>query len=245
MMHTRHRVSNLLYLLRGGHLREIVRKLRFRLASETISIGLKRDLDIPFDAPEAKVPIRVRPFASEDMPVFSRTGAPDEEPDELIGREQLVKSGIPKCYVGALEGGEIAYVQWLIGSRHNHEVQSYFNGTFPTLADNEALLESAYTFPRARGKGIMPAAMARIAQCGRGIGARFVITFVLHTNEASLKGCRRAGFTPYLVRRERWRLFFRTITFAPWSGDAPYPLKNTSAEPSAPSMAEQPALKIH
>jgi hypothetical protein len=42
-----------------------------------------------------------------------------------------------------------------------------------------------------------------------------VITFVDEQNPASLKGCLRAGFAPYLRRRERFRLFRRSVTFDP------------------------------
>jgi hypothetical protein len=40
-----------------------------------------------------------------------------------------------------------------------------------------------------------------------------VITFVDEHNEASLKGCLRAGFTPYLRRHEKFRFFSRQIAF--------------------------------
>ncbi len=46
------------------------------------------------------------------------------------------------------------------------------------LPPNEALLEGAYTPASHRGLGIMPAAMALIAEKAETIGARYVITFV-------------------------------------------------------------------
>lgn len=49
----------------------------------------------------------------------------------------------------------------------------------------------------------MPHAMAKIAEKGKDLGARRVVTFVAHDNLPALKGCKRAGFSPYLVRRER------------------------------------------
>ncbi len=47
----------------------------------------------------------------------------------------------------------------------------------------------------------MPAAMAVIAERAVELDARYVITFVHRDNVASLKGCERAGFAPYLIRR--------------------------------------------
>jgi hypothetical protein len=50
---------------------------------------------------------------------------------------------------------------------------------------------------------------------GPHLGARWVITFVTTDNEPSLKGCHRAGFCPYVLRRERWLLFRRRLSFEP------------------------------
>ncbi len=59
----------------------------------------------------------------------------------------------------------------------------------------------------------MGAAMTQVAERAAEFGARWVITFVEEDNQASVKGCIRAGFAPYLRRRERFRLFSRRITF--------------------------------
>jgi len=40
-------------------------------------------------------------------------------------------------------------------------------------------------------------------------------------NAASLKGCARAGFVPYLRRHERFRLFRRYVSFTPVATPAP------------------------
>lgn len=53
----------------------------------------------------------------------------------------------------------------------------------------------------------MPAAMAQIAEKGAAVGARYVCTFVGDDNIASLKGCEKAGFSPYLTRTITTRLF--------------------------------------
>jgi RimJ/RimL family protein N-acetyltransferase len=92
-------------------------------------------------------------------------------------------------------------------------LRAYFKGIFPRLAPDEALLEGAYTPAQYRGLGIMPAAMARIAEHGVAIGARWVVTFVSDDNIPSLKGCDRAGFSPFVRRVERWKGLRRTLTF--------------------------------
>lgn len=66
---------------------------------------------------------------------------------------------------------------------------------------------NAFTFKAYRGLCIMPAAMAQIAEKGTSIGARYVNTFVGDDNIASLKGCEKPGFSPYLTRTITTRLF--------------------------------------
>jgi hypothetical protein len=68
-----------------------------------------------------------------------------------------------------------------------------------------------------RAACLAPAAMAQIAERADQFGARWVVTFVDEGNAASLKGCARAGFVPYLRRDERFRLFQRRVSFTPVS----------------------------
>jgi RimJ/RimL family protein N-acetyltransferase len=106
-------------------------------------------------------------------------------------------------------------MQWAIPSGENDRMRAFFGNLFPALGPNEALLEGAYTPPAYRGKGIMSEAMARVAENAGALGARWVITFVDQRNTASLKGCVRAGFAPYLKRHERFRLLHRQVRFEP------------------------------
>jgi RimJ/RimL family protein N-acetyltransferase len=64
--------------------------------------------------------------------------------------------------------------------------------------------------------------MAQIAERADQFGARCVVTFVDEGNAASLKGCARAGFVPYLRRQEQFRLFRRRVSFTPLT-EAPSP----------------------
>jgi RimJ/RimL family protein N-acetyltransferase len=92
-------------------------------------------------------------------------------------------------------------MQWLLGPKDNAFIASL--GGFPQLRSDEALLENAYTPPEYRGLGIMPAAMAEIAEHAVEFSSRYVLTFVQTDNIASLKGCQRAGFTPHLMHARR------------------------------------------
>jgi hypothetical protein len=58
-------------------------------------------------------------------------------------------------------------------------------------------------------------AMARIAAEAQRFGVRWVLTFVGEENTASIKGCNRAGFLPYVTRHESWRFLRRKVNFMP------------------------------
>lgn len=204
---------------------------RRRFRSERLLYGLRRNLEVPFDAPKAKIDLTIRPLRPLDVRKLldlrgdthgSQIGA---APRALrvhvrMQRLQFLEQGVGTCWVAALShDDEPCYMQWLIPASDNARIASYFGGIFPRLEPDEALLEYAFTPERLQGQGIMAAAMARIAEQGKTIGARRVITFVDHANGAALKGCHRAGFAEYLQRRDRWRFFRRNPVFEPLPPD--------------------------
>ena len=145
----------------------------------------------------------------------------------------LIEKQIPNCYVATNTEDIPCYRQWLMGPKQNIKIQEFWGKAFPVLKEDEALVESIFTIPTFRGKRIMPAAMARIAEKGNDLGIRWVITFVAIDNIPSLKGCHRAGFLPYVLRTEKWLLFKRTITFenVPKELMAIYSINVGTAEP--------------
>jgi RimJ/RimL family protein N-acetyltransferase len=218
------RWHNLLYHARHFRFREIGQKLAHRVHSSTCSYCLRRDLDLPFSAPDARIPLAVRKLTAEDCPAIfgDRPGRAVRDQEELYARLNHWDADIPTCYVAVTDQGAPAYIQWLMGPGQNEKIQAFFNGTFPVLAPDEALLENALTLPEFRGKGIMPAAMARIAEEGKALGVRYVLTFVEENNIPSLKGCKKSGFVPYMIRRERYLLFIRSLTFTKLPEGTPY-----------------------
>lgn len=220
------RLKNLLFLLKSGRFSQIFGRISFRLRSDSISFGLRRDLSVPFIPPAAQIPLTVRPLEQSDIPkIFDldKPGLSEEDKQDLLARLEHIHANIPTCYVAASSGNTPAYLQWLMGFEQNLKIQAHFNGIFPLLAPDEALLENAYTLKDFRGKGVMAAAMALLAERGKEIGARYVITFVGQNNVASLKGCKRAGFSPYLLRHEKWSLFRRSLSFVKLPDGTPYP----------------------
>jgi RimJ/RimL family protein N-acetyltransferase len=231
-----HRLTNLfkaiITSIRSGQIRVLVKEARRRFYSQWTHYGLCRDLTQPFQAPNAKIPLTIRALEEGDVPELLDMKAPGisaRGPYVRMHRLNFLKEKIGTCYVAVTEDGHPCYMQWLIGASQNDQIQEYFKGIFPALAPDEALLEYAFTPEAYQGQGIMPAAMARIAEKAAESGGRRVLTFVDHQNVPALKGCKRSGFMPCLTRTDKWRLFRRTMIFTPLPPGTPYPF---DAEPA-------------
>lgn len=209
------RALDLVRLVLAGDAAKAWWAVTYRMYSDSTSLGLRRDLTIPFTGPNAKIPITVRPLtAADDLSALDP--APGLSADERLwrlGQLRLLRSGLGICYVAIAPEGKPCYMQWVMPSSENARLRAVFGNLYPSLGPEEALLEGAYTPDAYRGKGIMGAAMTQVAERAAGVGARWVITFVDEQNQGSVKGCIRAGFVPYLRRRERFRLFYRYVTF--------------------------------
>lgn len=222
----------LVRLLKAGQPGVILEILRRKIYSNSTSFCLRRDLTEPFQAPPAKIPITVRPIQDAEAATLLNpdiSGLSSGEIHDRIARLGLFRSGIPQGYVAIDKNGAPCYAQWLMSSAENNRIQKFFHGLFPILSPDEALLEGAFTPESHRGQGIMPQAMASIAEKAKDLGARYVITFVSEDNIPSLKGCRRSGFEPYMLRIEEWRLFRPRVMFFPHLEGNPYPLDQEKA----------------
>jgi len=190
--------QRLLLVIRSGKFAALANEFAKRIFSNSESYLLRRDLSLPFIPATPKQAIEVRPILDSDLPEIL-TARP--------GRFAILRARIPTCYLAVTASGEIAYMQWLVAHSDIERFKPFFEGQLGALRSDEVLLEFAYTFEKFRGQKIMGAAMAAIAEKGLLAGARYAITFVQKNNIAALKGCGSAGFTPYMIREERWRLF--------------------------------------
>jgi len=209
--------SGLATLLQPPTLRLIARRLNERLWSSREAIGFRRDLALPFTAPEAKVPLDIVELGPGEMPGMldpGLAGASALDILECASRRALWHRHFGRCFVARAPDGQACFLQWLFDHRDNAALAAYFGDAFPVLVEGEALLEGAYTPAAFRGQRIMPAAMARIAEHGADTGARYVHTFVGIDNMPSLKGCVRAGFPPHQWRTQHLRLFRRHSDFS-------------------------------
>ncbi|MFC0605150.1 GNAT family N-acetyltransferase [Winogradskyella pulchriflava] len=196
-------VLRLLDLIKKGELRFLIKGISKRVFSKTEAFGLKRDLTEEFSTPNASIAISIRPYKPSDKTHF----VADLQNDGLIEKD------IPTCYIATTDKDIPCYRQWLMDAKQNNKIQEFWGDAFPILKDDEAIVESVFTIPEFRGKGIMPTALDRISRKAKDFGARYVMLFVEIDNIPSLKGCHRSGFSPYVLRTERWFFLKRTIVF--------------------------------
>lgn len=170
------------------------------------SIGLRRTLSISHPRPKAAIDLLVREIQQVDIPHIlptTPTNRDRREEQDIRIRRELIGQNIPHCFVAIdRANGTPCFIQWLFTASHNQFLSSFFKGRFPRLTPEQGLLECAYTPLHYRGKGIMPATMATLAELGPHLGLSELITFVDHNNNASLKGCAKAGFLPFLTRKD-------------------------------------------
>jgi GNAT superfamily N-acetyltransferase len=200
-----------LHELRTGSFQSFRHRVGRLVRQEWTAYGLRRDLDHPHASPTPRISIAIREIEDRDieqMFVERAPALPRKERLEIANRMAHLAERIPTCYVAIdRERNTPCFVQWLMTASANEQIARFFRGRFPALQGNEALLENAYTPPQYRGQGIMPAAMSMIAEHAREFGCRYVHTYVLKDNVPSLKGCSKAGFSPFIVRRDIHLLF--------------------------------------
>jgi hypothetical protein len=185
--------------LKDGDPLELTRRLRKLVYSTMESYILRRDVTIPLiPRPQAKISINVRPLEPGDLPQVAA-----ERPQGLL--LGILTSGLPQCYVALTADNQVCYMQWLVAPAHRERLRAFRFRDFYCFDDDTVVLEFAYTFRRFRGLGIMAPAMAFIAEQGK--GAHWAVTYVDRSNIPSLRGCHSAGFSPYRLCCDSWRLF--------------------------------------
>ncbi len=189
--------------LSSGDIAYLINGFKKRLKSENLYFGLKRDLTVPFKIPDAKIDINVRLIEEKDQKYFNMTHTEDG----------LIYENIPDCFVATTIEDEACFRQWFMRYAVKDKIESYFADMFPALKENEALLEGAFIPPAKRGLNIMEAGICRILENFKNSDVRYVMTFVSINNIASLKGIHRSGFSPYILRTEKYFLFKKKVIF--------------------------------
>jgi GNAT superfamily N-acetyltransferase len=209
-------LRKLLWLVSTGQFKVVFALLRRWLYSDATATGLARSLETPVAARAPRRTLSVRPIAPHEQEAFADTS--DARGDAALVRinaRHLFTTGIQTCYVAVTEDGTPVYMQYLIGPDQNGRLGDAFGELMPPLAADEAMLEFAFSREQYRSVGAMPAVVPELAQKARDRGARRLVTWVPDRNQAVLRYFERIGFVRFAARKERYRLFRRTVRFEP------------------------------
>jgi len=216
------KIRRALWLLRKGHFRALLRQFRRWLWYDGVAFGLAYDPRVTVTARIPRTPVEVRPIRSNEVSVFTALppgGTPGVEALTRASARHLLESGLTTCYIGVTEDGPV-YMQFLVTADQNERLAEVYGGLFPPLADDEGLLEFAFTLQQHRTRPVMPTVLLRLIEIAREQGLRRVVMYV-HANSPSLiRFYLRVGFVPFAVRVERGRLFRRRLEFRPIAPDA-------------------------
>lgn len=197
------KISYLFRLIKEGNLSRIWEAFSTRIYSEWLSFGYRRDLHAEVKKPRTLLNLDVRPSIPSDEPYFK-----ENYKDGLINQFKT-------CYVGTTKDGDPCCRLWIIDSSQNQMLQKDWKDIFPLLKPNEVLFENLYTIPKYRGLGAMPFFMDSLCDIAKEMNADYAITFSAVKNLTTIRTYSYAGFRPYILRRKKWFLFKRTITFEP------------------------------
>lgn len=206
------RLRKLVTLAAKGEFSRIASKVREHFWSDRRFVVLRRDLSQAIEHPKAPVPFSIRPYEPGDAATLFDADSPDDQA-EREKFESWVKRGLNTCYVAVLEDGRATFMQWLCTPSDNKPLRDIFDA-LRVVEPGTVLLEGAYTPPRFRRLPVMPAAMARIAEEGRRLGARWALASVGEDNASMIRAAQWAGFTPWRLTSDRRRLFRHFVSYS-------------------------------
>lgn len=203
-------------MMRDGQSRYVAERLTNAMWSERRFIVMRRDLIESVEQRPTPVAFSIRPFEPDDIRILDGKPFSSADAHARSLRRRWIAEGLPGCHVATVKG-EPCYMQWILPFSEQAAINAFFGNTMPAIDEHTVLMEGAYMAPRYRRLPIMPAAMARISDLGRGHGARFAIVAVSEDNSAMIKATEWAGFVPERVETEQRRLFRRLSHYAPLS----------------------------
>jgi len=215
-------IAELTDKLRTAHGRRWLRQtLRMRLSSQTDSIAVRRDMDIPFTPEPAQIALEVRHLQPGDdlSCIADKPGLSPEAAQHRADQRWLLDANLPTCWVAIDSDGSVCYMAWLLTAQHNELIRSRWGDWLPALRPDEGLLEGVYVAADQRGLGIMAEASCHVSdQAHEEFGVRYMLGIIGADNGSSLRASEKCGYSPYMRREDRWRLFRREIRFVPIEG---------------------------
>jgi hypothetical protein len=214
------RLRAALLMARQGEAAVLTREIANRFYSNETSLVLRRDLWERYAVAHPSADIHLRLLETRDFNQVIR-----ERPRRL----PVLLANIPDCYVAATSAGELAFMVWVVSSEDWPRFKCHFKGDlWRPLRPDECLFEFAYTFKKFRAQGVMAASLNLIADrlYAERRWLRWAYNFVRKENVPSLKGCRKAGFAPIMLRHEQWRALHLRQSFDVLPPGTTYPFEH-------------------
>lgn len=231
MFDMKHLARTIMMMVRRGETAALLREVRERIYSNDTSMILRCDMWEHRLAPQPKIALSIRRLQTRDLPLIIK-----ERPRRL----PVLLAKISTCYVAVTETDDLAFMLWVVFDSEWERLKPHFKGHIhSSLQPDECLFEFAYTFEKFRGKGVMSAALVMIAEQAvrQRPSVRWAYNYIRQGNLPSLKGCRNAGFRPFIKRQEHWRAMRLRETFIRLEPGARFPFEaaDDSAVTSLPA----------
>jgi len=209
-----------------GHMGLFPKEIRRRVYSDNNFVIWRRNVSVCQEIRDAKISLTLRSLKREDIPRllnFHFRGLSDKEIMERLRLLRLLKSGIQRCYVAVTDNNVPCHMGWLIDSRENSKLRQLFGGGILDLASDEVLFEGGFTPEQYRGQGIQRWIVAKFVEMARDSGAKSALSYVRYSNIPSHKAHKGNLFSMYMLRKDKWRFFLHSMTFAELSDGIEYP----------------------
>lgn len=222
-MNLRFRIGQAWDRLRTGDIRHLFTLVRNRVYSESVRVGIRKDLT---DAEEARSandqdphPVRIASMADIEAVLDpGRGGATDANElwQRRLRRHVAATLGPGCCYVADCGDKGPSFMQFLFFPEDNEPVQAAFPDIGPPVKPGEAMVEYLYVAPDARSLPYVVRCLVNVAAVARRREATSVITYAPVGNKAALLSTRLAGYRPFAQRRLRFRCFHRSVSYEPY-----------------------------
>jgi hypothetical protein len=194
----------------------ILKETRRRILSfETVSI-FQFDLTKNFEVPTSSISHSIRKLQDKDINIMLPLDEQGTNTNELkirLERMLLIESQIPACYVVTTSNNEPCAMCWLIDHTSNEMLKRHYRGGIIELKENEVLCEGIYIRSAYRNKKLMQYLTFRLFEKAFKNGSHKAFAFIADKNKVSLKGSKVIGWEKVGIKRVRWILFNRLITY--------------------------------
>lgn len=224
-MNLKHRLGQVYDAIRAGDASILLRRARNRLHSETLRVGIRKELSPDDEARTANAKDRVRIATAADIEAVLDPGRGMATDARELWQRRLrhhitAKVGPSRCYVA--DSGDLgpSYMQFLFFPEDNELLQRVLPDLGPPIQPGEAMVDYLYVSPDARSLPFLTSGLLQVAVEARRRGATSILSYTPIGNKAALASARLVGFRPFALRRSGYRLFRRYVSYEPYTKGA-------------------------